>query len=137
MSGNSTIGGLVGSNGGAVTNSYSAGSVSGNSYVGGLVGSNWQEGIVSKSYSTAKITGGTVRVGGLVGGNGGGIVTNSFWDVQTSGQATSDGGTGKATAEMKNIATFSEATWSIEVVDSGHTWHIIDGETYPFLSWEL
>jgi len=69
-------------------------------------------------------------------------VSDSFWDTQTSGQATSDGGTGKTTAEMQDIATFSGADWNIIAVanpstrNSSYTWNIVDTQTYPFLSWE-
>jgi len=68
-----------------------------------------------------------------------GTVSDSFWDTKTSGQATSAGGTGKTTAEMQDIATFS--AWDIITVTSGqtnpaYTWNIVDGGTYPFLSWE-
>jgi hypothetical protein len=71
-----------------------------------------------------------------------GTVSNCFWDTETSGQSTSDGGTGKTTAEMKSIATFSGAGWDIIAVAPGetndaYTWNIIDKQTYPFLSWEL
>jgi hypothetical protein len=139
VSGNSSVGGLVGDNGGTVSNSYSTGSVSGNSAVGGLVG--WNEGTVSNSYSTGSVTGG-VNVGGLVGRDYDGNVSDSFWDVETSGQATSAAGTGKPTAEMKNTATFSGAAWNIVAVantgerNPSYTWNIIDDETYPFLSWQ-
>jgi hypothetical protein len=84
-------------------------------------------------------------IGGLAGFDlhvlGEGIVSKSFWDTETSGQATSDGGTGKTTAEMKDIATFSGAAWDIIAVapDSTNTtyiWNIINGVTYPFLSWQ-
>jgi Divergent InlB B-repeat domain/The GLUG motif len=59
-------GGLVGSNGGTVSGSYSAGNVSGDYRVGGLVGCNYHE--VSNSCSTSSVTGGA-EVGGLVGEN--------------------------------------------------------------------
>jgi hypothetical protein len=81
-------------------------------------------------------------VGGLVGCNKA-IVNNSFWDIEASGQATSADGTGKTTAEMKSIATFSGARWDIiSVADPGtrkpsHIWNIVNGVTYPFLSWQL
>jgi len=80
-------------------------------------------------------------VGGLVGRNYEGTVTNSFWDTETSGQSTSAGGTGKITAEMKSITTFTGATWHITAVAAGVTdptyiWNIVDDETYPFLSWQ-
>jgi len=80
-------------------------------------------------------------VGGLVGRNWGTVI-HSFWDTETSGQSTSDGGTGKTTAEMQDIATFSGATWNIiAVVAPGSTnttyiWNIVDDVTYPFLSWQ-
>jgi len=69
-------------------------------------------------------------------------VSSSFWDIETSGQATSDGGTGKTTAEMHDIATFSGAGWRIIAVadlgtrDPSYAWNIVDAVTYPFLSWQ-
>jgi len=133
------VGGLVGWNDGTVSNSYSTTSVTGSWQVGGLVG--WNHGgtvsTVSNSYSTGRVTG-DGHVGGLVGENHG-AVSNSFWDTGTSGQATSAGGTGKTTTEMKDIATFTR--WHIVAVAPGETnptysWNIVNGETYPFLSWQ-
>jgi len=134
-------GGLVGVCYGTVTNSHSTGSVTGNESIGGLVGGNAAEGNVSNSYSTGGVTG-TSRVGGLVGWNYEGTVGHSFWDIETSGQATSDGGMGKTSAEMKDITTFSGAGWNIIAVglnetDPAHIWNIVDGVTYPFLSWQV
>jgi len=133
------VGGLVGGNEGIVSNSHSSGNVTGDLSVGGLVGGNAWDGTVSNSYSTGNVTGYS-DVGGLVGWNEA-TVSNSFWDVQTAGQTTSAGGTGKTTVEMRNIATFSEAAWDIIAVALGQTnpayiWNIVDGETYPFLSWQ-
>jgi len=85
------------------------------------------------------------HVGGLVGrnyfGTGEGTVSNCFWDTETSEQSTSDGGTGKTTMEMQDIATFSGAEWDICTVapgqtNNGYTWNIVNGVTYPFLSWQ-
>jgi len=141
VSGNVSVGGLLGKTWyGTVSNSYSTGSVTGNDDVGGLVGANW-DGTVSNSYSTGSVTG-NADVGGLVGWNKEGTVRKSFWDTETSGQATSDGGTGKSTAEMQDIATFSGAGWNIIAVapnqtNNAYIWNIVDGQTYPFLSWEL
>jgi hypothetical protein len=130
-------GGLAGGNVGTVSNSYFSGSVTGKGGVGGLVGAN--NGTVSNSYSTGSVTGNDYA-GGLVGYSEG-TVSYSFWDTQTSGQATSAGGTGKNTTEMKNIATFSGAGWNIIAVALGKTnpariWNIVDKQTYPFLSWQ-
>jgi hypothetical protein len=143
VAGYESVGGLVGYNyKGTVSDSFATGSVTGNSSVGGLVGENTLEGTVSKSYSTGSVTGNST-VGGLVGLNSNATVSNSFWDIETSGQATSAGGTGKSTAQMKDIATFSSADWNIVAVanpsvrNPSYIWNIVDDETYPFLSWQL
>jgi len=140
ITGNRFVGGLVGTNqGGTVSNSYATGNLIGVWYVGGLVGHNLG-GTVSDSYCTGSVTG-DMYVGGLVGLGPYGVVSNSFWDTETGGQAASAGGTGKTTAEMKNITTFSAAGWNITAVASGERnssciWNIVDGQTYPFLSWQ-
>ena len=113
--------------------------VTGDSYVGGLVGNSY--GTVSNSSCTGSVTGNS-HVGGLVGWNEYGTVSDSFWDTETSGQATSAGGTGKTTAEMKDITTFSGAMWDIIAVanpgtrNPSYIWNIVDAATYPFLSWQ-
>jgi len=133
------VGGLVGWNHeGTVSNSYSSARVDGESLVGGLVGHN--RGSVSNCYSTGNVTG-YEDVGGMVGRNYQGTVSNSFWDIETSGQATSAGGTGRNTTEMKTIATFSGVAWNIIAVtlnqtDPAYIWNIVTGVTYPFLSWQ-
>jgi hypothetical protein len=137
ITGNLGVGGLMGGNVGTVSNSYSTGNVTGEEGVGGLIGAN--SGTVSNSYSAGSVSGND-DFGGLMGYSDG-TVSNSFWDTETSGQATSAGGTGKTTIEMKSIATFSGAAWEIIAVASGSTnpsyiWNIVDDETYPFLSWQ-
>jgi len=137
----SYVGGLIGCiNDASVTNSYSTGSMTGDSWVGGLVGGGaWST--VSNSYSTASVTGDR-NVGGLVGLDFYDLtVSNSFWDIQTSGQATSAGGTGKNTTEMQDITTFSGAGWNVTAValnetNPTHIWNIVNNMTYPFLSWQ-
>ena len=137
-----SAGGLVGRNlAGIVSNTYSTGIVRGDDMVGGLIGVN--EGTVSSSYSTGSVTG-SDRVGGLVGADtywGTGTATLSFWDVQTSGRTTSAGGMGRTTGQMKHTGTFSAAGWNITAVavaerNTAYTWNIVDGQTYPFLSWQ-
>ena len=142
VTGATDVGGLVGLNGGTVSDSYSSVSVTGYWGVGGLVGTiESGGGTVSNSYSTGSVTG-TEGVGGLVGEYHEGTVSNSFWDVQTSGQTRSARGTGKTTAQLKNIATFSGAGWNIIAVASAgmrnpaYIWNIVTGVTYPFLSWQ-
>jgi hypothetical protein len=141
VTGHGYVGGLVGRNSeGDVSNCYATGNVTGHSSVGGLVGISWY-GTVSNCYATGSVTG-ERQIGGLVGSDHEGTVNNSFWDTETSGQATSDGGTGKNTTEMQDIATFSGAAWDITAVanpstrNSSYIWNIVDDETYPFLSWQ-
>ena len=138
VSGSSIVSGLVGLNDwdGNVSNSYSTGGVAGNYYVGGLVGVNF--GTVNDSYSRGNVTG-HQYVGGLLAVNWGGTASNSFWDTEASGQATSASGTGRTTTQMQNITTFLGAAWDISgvapgAIDSAYTWNIVNGQTYPFLS---
>ena len=139
VTGESVIGGFMADNGGTVSNSYCSGNVTGDRHVGGLVARNFDT--ITNSYFTGSVSG-NEDVGGLVAENDHGSVSDSFWDTETSGQATSAGGTGKTTAEMQDIATFSGVGWDIiEVADSGtrnpsYAWNIVDAVTYPFLSWQ-
>jgi hypothetical protein len=155
VAGHAAIGGLVGRlYGGNISNSYSTGNVSAKSStgIGGLVGQQHPEGTISNSYTTCSVAGrrigsggiGSGDIGGLVGDNyyGDENVISSFWDKETSGLSTSDGGTGKNTTEMQDIATFSDAGWNIIVVvnttmhDTSYIWNIVNNVTYPFLSWQ-
>jgi len=168
VSGHEFVGGLVGKNAipsihiklgepsccdWGVSESYASGNVTGERYVGGLVGQN--HGVpmdklvppeeffvmVSNSYSTGNVTGNS-SVGGLVGWNLYSTVSDSFWDTQTSGQATSAGGTGKTTTEIQDITTFSGAGWDIIAVNNSgdrnpsYIWNIVDDVTCPFLCWQ-
>ena len=127
VSGDQNIGGLVGyTNDGMMSQCYATTSVSGNRNVGGMIGANAVH--VSNSYSAGIVTGNSY-VGGLVGLAGeGGWVTNSFWDVNTSGQEGGQGGLGKTTREMQTESTFTDAGW-----DFVEVWGIGDGQTYPYL----
>jgi len=122
------VGGLVGWNAGTVSNSYSMANVSGHR-VGGLIGWNYG-GTVWNSYSTGCVAA-YYQIGGLVGEGGSGV-SNSFWDTEASGQATSYGGAGKTTVEMKSITTFKDAGWDIKMTTLGDP-----TGGYPFLSWQL
>lgn len=123
----SWIGGLVGtsSTSSVLTNNYVGGSVTGDAYVGGLAGK--MDGSASQAYARGSVTANS-NGGGLVAYSTG-TVTGSYWDTQTSNQATSAGGTGKTTAEMKQKATYTG--WDFDKV-----WRINEGNGYPFLRWE-
>jgi len=108
-------------------------------HIGGLVGWN-AYGSISATYSTGIVKGGGY-VGGLVGRNleDKGSITSSFWDIQTSGQPTSAGGTGKTTVEMQTASTFLDAGWDFVDETANGTediWWIDEGKDYPRLWWE-
>ena len=135
VSGDYFVGGLVGENpDGTVSNCYSTGAVNGDKYVGGLVGYTEGE-LITNSYSSGSVSG-SGSVGGLVGDNDG-TVSNSFWDVNTSGWPTSDGGTGKTTSQMQDISTFLEAGWDFVAEPANGTcsfWEMPEAGGYPVLS---
>lgn len=145
VSGRFWVGGLVGYNNvGDVTDCYSTGAVYGDSRVGGLIGvtaSYASFGSVTRCYSTSAVKGTGNHVGGLVGENSDMLVTASFWDTQTSGQAVSASGTGKTTAEMQMAKTFLDAGWDIVKEEtangSEYIWWINEGQDYPRLWWEI
>jgi hypothetical protein len=133
VTGVENVGGLVGYNWqGSISISYSAGVVKGVRNIGGLVGDNI--GSITTSYSTGTV-GGNEYVGGLVGDNPDGSVIASFWNMESSGQTTSAGGTGLTTAEMQDIDTYLNAGWDFadEVLNGTcDYWQISPGD-YPQL----
>ncbi|MHC4808354.1 MAG: GLUG motif-containing protein, partial [Planctomycetota bacterium] len=144
VSGNDSVGGLVGTNSNTITNCYATGSVlaSGTEWWpgigGGLVGENSWGGTISNCYSAGSVIV-TAEVGGLVGENRGEVV-DSFWDTQTSGQATSDAGTSKTTAELQVASTFTEAGWDFvgeSVNGTEDIWSICEETNYPRLGLQI
>ena len=135
-------GGLVGCNHGVTLNSYATGSVSGTNHVGGLVGSNTYYPFpkIANCYAVGAVSG-VELVGGLVGGNEYGSISDSFWDVNTSGQSSSSGGEGKTTAEMQTMSTFINPGWDfIDETANGSQdiWRLCqDGTDYPKLAWQF
>ncbi|MHC4205412.1 MAG: hypothetical protein ACYSTT_12240, partial [Planctomycetota bacterium] len=104
---------------------------------GGIVGDNY--GTIATCFSTGVVSG-TTRTGGFVGSNwpDTGIVSG-FWDVETTGQPSSDGGIGKTTAEMQTATTFLDAGWDFMDETANGTediWWILEGQDYPRLWWE-
>ncbi len=180
ITGNGYVAGLAGLSNASTTisNSFCTGTVYGYAYVGGFVGAMWSSSIVKDCYATSGVSGrdhsgglagyvwsstidncfasgglsGAGDVGGLVAYNLSGTVTNSFWDTQTSTTSSSSGGTGKTSAQMKTLATFSDenttglsTAWDFETnpnddAADNNYWDIdlsgtINGG-YPFLAWQ-
>jgi hypothetical protein len=121
------VGGLVGYNeSGAVEQCYATGAVAGADYVGGLLGEN--DGTLTQCYATGAVAAGRVSVGGLAGG-GSGPVGECYWDMEESGWATSAGGAGRTTAQMRQQSTYAD--W-----DFATAWEIVAaGQSYPSLRW--
>jgi hypothetical protein len=136
------VGGLVGANdSGLIRACYATGSVGGTGYIGGLVGGNG--GSLTACYATGKVSG-TGCIGGLAGGSDG-TITACFWDIQSSGSNTgigdssSGGATGKTTAGMKTLSTFTPPwRWDFTTTDGDAAeWVMLrEGEDYPRLEWQ-
>ena len=159
IKGSTSVGGLVGTNLGSITNSYITGNIYGASEIGGLVGYN--KGTITKSYVTAKVSG-NFKVGGLAGKNSGSIsnsytigqvsgntsgalvgwndsgstLTDSYWDIDIKANRV---GTNMGTitnltgvySSTSTIDAFTQATYSN--LDFTNTWYMINGQTRPFL----
>ncbi len=133
-------GGLAGFNkaGGVLANCHSLAGTSAEMTVGGLVGYN--AGGIRNCYSIGPVAGST-RVGGLVGEDSttGGLVTDSFWNKETSGQATSAAGKGRTTAALQDPATFVAAGWEVSGFssDPSAVWIMSPDSGYPLLWYEV
>jgi uncharacterized repeat protein (TIGR02543 family) len=173
VTGDEYVGGLMGYSDAYVYQCYSAGSVTGGNWTGGLVG--WNSNHIDYCYSISNVTGnysvgglvglsddtaqiwdvyaagsvdGEGNVGGLLGENYGYVGNYTWWDIETSGQNSSAGGTGKTTALMKKKGTYywsdfdQSYGWGIQTVsdpserNTNYTWNIVQDVTYPFLSWQ-
>lgn len=154
-------GGLVGDNhGGVIIASYATGSVTGHEHMGGLVGDNYG-GVIVASYATGSVADGFAR-GGLVGSNTtvyschgvycyDGVIKSSYWDTQTSSQASGVGDEvnagvlGKTTAELQAPTGYTGiyASWNVDLDnadgdDDPHTggddpWDFGTSSQYPML----
>lgn len=133
----SFVGGFCGQNNGAINLCYSTGAVINSGMyldvAGGFCGANASD--IHQCYSTGAVAGNNY-IGGLCGASLSGSITDSFWDMQTSGLSFSSGGTGKTTTQMQTISTFTEAGWDF-FEDNYPDWMILrEGEDYPRLAWQ-
>jgi hypothetical protein len=125
------FGGLVGRTAGSseIYNSYSTSEVSGDNTVGGLVGNAWGNSI-NNCYSTGKVSG-IDNLGGLIGKKSDTMDVNySYWDTETSGLGTSAGGTGYPTSAMIKSTNSVQiyVDWDFNTI-----WEIETGVSYPYL----
>lgn len=145
------VGGLVGysNRDGAIRDAYATGAVSGEFESGGLVG--WNSGDIGASYATGAVT--SIRdAGGLVGENeASGVITDSFWDVETSGlnvgvaYGAVSGAQGKTTAELQSTDSVGVACATVFPLPpectfanwDGDVWDFGDASQYPVLKASL
>jgi len=134
VEGNGAVGGLVGSNEKRVVASSASGAVEGNGAVGGLVGFN-DNARLEQSFATGQVDGDS-PVGGVVGENDG-IISATYWNKETTGQAVgigsgNEGGvTGLDTEQMQGVA----AAEHMDALDFGGTWQFVtDLPEYPVLA---
>lgn len=129
------VGGLVGKNlsNSQIRNCYSTGNVTSvfGDYIGGLVGFKSYANIIT-SFSIGVVTGQYSNVGGLIGLNDvdSSRVIACFWDTETSGMPTSDGGVGKISSEMKTKSLFLNTGWNFDFI-----WDI--DTSYPFINFDI
>lgn len=143
VSGGNNSGGLLGyTDHSGVSNCFATGAVDGSDKVGGLVGYMYKNDTITYCYSTGLVTGNT-NTGGLAGYSfeSTNDIIDCFWDTETSNQATSAGGTGKTTAQMKTQSTFTDAGWDFRLETANGTndvWGIntLYNGGYPFLSFQ-
>ena len=148
VSGGHATGGFIGTNAsstvngnqqGSISDCYATGDVIGTDCVGGFAGKNWAS-VTSRSlistiadcYSTGNVTAtdSDPEVGGFAGLLGlDSVIQNCYWNVDTSSQATSHGGTGKTTCGMITQSTFTG--W--DFID---VWEIQGAITYPYFWWQ-
>jgi hypothetical protein len=138
------IAGLVGYGQLQIISSYSRATLSGTSdYKAGLHG--WASPRLTKSYSASTGVNAGIASSGLTSSSG------NFWDT-TVGTLTANrtgpltGATGKSTSELKDIATFTAASWDIvdgwepfsSTSSPAKIWGICSlvNDGYPFLLWE-
>ena len=116
-----------------IVDSYSITAVTGVSRVGGIVGSVGAQPslIVRRSYAAGRIQNDNEPSGGLIG-DGTADTGSSVYDYITTGQDSADGAA-RSTSEMTRETTFIDL---VSPWDFANTWSIIEGSSYPYLTWQ-
>lgn len=134
VTGLSNVGGLAGTvQNGTLTDAYATGAVTGtisnsSAFAGGLVGNVFDSATLTNTYASGRVQGYTAT-GGLIGGTFLSTITfaNSYWDVNSTGQASSaSGGTAITSANARNQSTYNG-------FDFTNTWVMFEGDTRPML----
>ena len=162
VQGSEVVGGVGGLLRSVIEDSYSTGTVTATSATnggraGGLVGwltnsglSGYPGASITNSFAAGLVTppsGGSSTVGGLVGNYASGTITNSVWDINSTGRSTSGGTAAKgySTQQLRDYVLYNSdnLNWNItdgissgNGVTTGTTWSICSGASggYPFLT---
>ena len=130
VSGKAGIGGAIGFNEGEVEQCFTTGAVSGEASIGGFAGVNYNS--IKQSYAAGLVKGGNYTNGftGNNSKNNSGIITQSYYDSQSTNQSSSGSPTGVtklSSANFNQKHLFKE--W-----DFNHIWKIAtltDYDSYP------
>src|SRR5699024_5264335 len=120
-----------------IKNCITTGVLSGNSDIGGLLGSVGASSVIDKCLTMSVIEIGE-KTGGLIGTSWreSSSVTNAGWDKEISGEVNSVDGVGLTTEEMKNPQTFIDAGWEHELNEDGEKVWILKNGEYPRLRFD-
>jgi hypothetical protein len=125
----SRTGGLIGltESGTTISRSFAASQVAAGSagFAAGLIGQHNSGGSINQAYSVGSVSGTGATVTGFIANAGGSpSITSSYWDTDTSGQATGTSGSGLTTAQLRaNLPAGFGGSWAITTMRS-----------YPFFS---
>ncbi|MEX0934183.1 MAG: GLUG motif-containing protein [Candidatus Saccharimonadales bacterium] len=139
-----------------ISDSYARGDIYPSAGAGGAFGDYIYLGSVVRSYATGTVNGGQTNGGFIYWAHTCNSCSDNFWDLESTGQSTggalnSGSPTGKTTAEMKDIATFTDTSttglsnsWDFagnpnDDASNEDIW-IIDesiNDGYPYLAWQV
>jgi hypothetical protein len=138
-----TLGGFAGYNAGLIQDAYSTtglyaqGGLNTNLTAGSFVGENANSGVINNVLTTGVVIGTASEFG-----SNSGLISNSFYDMATTGSNYSNDATagcfnketgcapvnGVAPVNLTQAATYTAAGW-----DLTNVWHITEGGTLPYL----
>jgi hypothetical protein len=97
-------------NAGTIRDCYALAATTGTQFTGGLAGGDLTVDGIQNCYAAGAVSGSSTT-GGLAG-FGNGASASSFYDSEIAGQPDNGYGTPKTSAEMKDVATFSDTDTS-------------------------
>ncbi|MCZ0738611.1 MBG domain-containing protein [Phreatobacter sp. AB_2022a] len=129
--GGTGVGGLVGWHSGTIRDSYATGAVRGSGGVGGLIGLSY--GLVERTFATGAVLGDS-STGGLAGAVYGGAISNSFFDIGTTGQTDAAGGVAGGTVSATGMTTTGLQNGGLAALGfDAAVWSGGAGGLYPYL----